>query len=560
MKRLLRSRLIRTIATLVMIVGAIALPLSSSIVRSHAASARAPLLQLPWPTGQQHDISGGFTYNCGDHGPPPPTGNPLDYYAIDFALPLDSKVSAVASGIAHIVSDNGNGYGNYSWIQHANNYVSLYAHLDTFKIADGQTVKQGQVIALSGSTGHSTGPHLHFSLRSGATSDTDGTAFMPEPMSGYTGFGQYGYCTNTLTSPMYTSSKPTQAWQIDSSPNTGSSSGLSGVVAINAYDVWAVGSILGSTLAEHWNGSSWSVIPTQNPGGEDFLSAVAAISTNDVWAVGYYNNNNQGYQTLTEHWDGNSWSVVPSPNSGSGGNGNYLLGIAAISTVDVWAVGEDDNIGKALIEHWDGTSWSIVSSPTIGFYSSLLGITAISASNIWAVGTYTDNSSGNQSTLTEHWDGNGWSVVSSPNPPNSQYPVHNFLAGATALSSKNVWVVGWVTDPGNTSLQTLTEHWNGTSWSIVSSPNVGTTNMRLYSVAAMAANNIWAVGFYYDNTGHPQSLIEQWNGSSWSVTSSPGSNNVLVGITVVRANSTAQWDIAWSVGTSPTSSLVEFRD
>src|SRR5579859_848545 len=151
-----------------------------------ATPPKAPLLQLPWPSGQQHDINGGYTYDCGDHGPPPPTGNPLDYYAIDFALPMDSQVSAVAAGTAHVVPDKGNGYGNYIWIQHANNFVSLYGHLDTFKITDGQVVKQGQMIALSGSTGNSTGPHLHFSLRSGASSDTTGTAYMPEPMSGYT--------------------------------------------------------------------------------------------------------------------------------------------------------------------------------------------------------------------------------------------------------------------------------------------------------------------------------------------------------------------------------------
>ena len=44
--------------------------------------------------------------------------------------------------------------------------------------------------------------------------------------------------------------------------------------------------------------------------------------------------------------------------------------------------------------------------------------------------------------------------------------------------------------------QTLTEHWNGTAWSVVASPNLGTSDNVLYGVAAVAANDVWAVGYY----------------------------------------------------------------
>jgi len=354
-------------------------------------------------------------------------------------------------------------------------------------------------------------------------------------------------------------------WGIVPSPNGNGESSLGAMAPISAKDVWAVGDLVtSSTLIEHWNGSNWSIISSPSPGGEyDNLSAVAAISPNDVWAVGYYNNY-QGFQTLTEHWDGSSWSFVPSPNS-SGSNGNYLLGVAAISAGDVWAVGEDDNAGKALIEHWDGTSWSIVSSPTIGLYSSLIGITAIATNDVWAVGTYEDNSGG-LSPLIEHWDGTSWSVIPSPNPPGSPTLGHIYLLGVTALSSKNIWVVGYVTDPGNDPLQTLIEHWNGTKWSIIPSPNLGTRYIELRSVAAMAPNNIWAVGFSEDTSGDYYTLVEHWNGSSWNVTNSPDSadnpSSDLFGITVVRANSR---DVAWAVGSSSalgynTKTLIEFLD
>jgi len=178
---------------------------SASAFRNQQASS-LPALQLPWPTSQQHNQNGGNSYGCGDH-----TGK--DYYAIDFNLAANSEVSAAASGTAHLVSEaNSGGYGNLVWIDHGGGVVSLYAHLNSFSVSDGQTVSQGQVVGLSGSTGLSTGAHLHFVIRSGATTWYNGTSFAPEPMSGYTGFGNYGLhgpptCSNTV-SPQYTSSPP----------------------------------------------------------------------------------------------------------------------------------------------------------------------------------------------------------------------------------------------------------------------------------------------------------------------------------------------------------------
>ncbi len=167
--------------------------------------AGVPALQLPWPTGQKHNQNGGNSYGCGDH-----TGK--DYYAIDFNLAANSEVSAVAAGTAHLVSAaNSGGYGNLVWIAHGNGVVSLYAHLNSFAVSDGQQVAQGQLLGLSGSTGDSTGSHLHFVIRTGATTWSYGQSFAPEPMSGYTGFGNYGLhgssCVNKV-SPTYTSEPP----------------------------------------------------------------------------------------------------------------------------------------------------------------------------------------------------------------------------------------------------------------------------------------------------------------------------------------------------------------
>jgi hypothetical protein len=98
-------------------------------------------------------------------------------------------------------------------------------------------------------------------------------------------------------------------------------------------------------------------------------------------------------------------------------------------------------VPKAAIEHWDGTSWSIVAStnPDPSGPSDLDGIAAISANDIWAVGT----SGGafvvpTAKTLTEHWDGTSWSIIPSPSPAQDQ----NQLFAVTALSDGTVAAVG----------------------------------------------------------------------------------------------------------------------
>lgn len=74
------------------------------------------------------------------------------------------NVYATASGYAYTL-ENPSGYGHYIVIIHGNNYISLYGHLNSFKITSGQYVTQGQVIAQSGNSGSSTAPHLHYELR-----------------------------------------------------------------------------------------------------------------------------------------------------------------------------------------------------------------------------------------------------------------------------------------------------------------------------------------------------------------------------------------------------------
>jgi hypothetical protein len=87
---------------------------------------------------------------------------------------------------------------------------------------------------------------------------------------------------------------------------------LHAVAALSATDAWAVGTIDGKTLTEHWNGQTWTRIPSPSPAravAGNVLTSVATISASDAWAAGYDGNN-----TLILHWDGRNWTDVPAPS------------------------------------------------------------------------------------------------------------------------------------------------------------------------------------------------------------------------------------------------------
>ncbi len=335
---------------------------------------------------------------------------------------------------------------------------------------------------------------------------------------------------------------PNGVWNVVSSPNTGTPNNyLFGVGGVASNDMWAVGAygILGVTdwqLIEHWNGTAWSFVagPTLTTPNE--LMAVSAIAPNDVWAVGGYDS---GGQSLIEHWNGLSWSVVPNPNPGIF---NRFTGLAAISSNNVWAVGyfskDGYSVSQTFVEHWNGAGWSVVPSPNLGTgYNQLNAVTAVpgSPNELWAVGT------AGSSTLILHWDGTRWSITSSPNPGTNPQ-----LYSVAAISAGDVWAVGYT--GGNSGPLTLTEHWNGSTWSAVTSPNPSPTQNHLFGVTALATNNVWAVGdFINTSIGNLQTLILHWNGTNWVPVTGDNSGPSGLGFSLTAVRAIGANDI-WSVG------------
>ena len=83
----------------------------------------------------------------------------------DFAAPKGSEIVAAAGGTVSYVGYDDDGYGKYFKISHSENVMTLYAHCSKILVEKGQQIKAGEVVALVGSTGQSTGNHLHFEIR-----------------------------------------------------------------------------------------------------------------------------------------------------------------------------------------------------------------------------------------------------------------------------------------------------------------------------------------------------------------------------------------------------------
>ena len=95
---------------------------------------------------------------------------------IDWAIPTGSPVEAAQAGTVTVARADATGYGTHVRIQHGEGYLTIYGHGSKLLVKAGEKVEAGDVIMLSGNTGNSTGPHLHFELRH------NGKAIDPQPL------------------------------------------------------------------------------------------------------------------------------------------------------------------------------------------------------------------------------------------------------------------------------------------------------------------------------------------------------------------------------------------
>ena len=349
-------------------------------------------------------------------------------------------------------------------------------------------------------------------------------------------------------------------------PNPGTSNTIGGLTAFPTNDVWAVGSASsssysgchGRTLTARFTGSAFSEIfetPAATPicatvnsvsgrlelghlGGRlgqqparpapaplqrleldrvgrrdpaaaargarrlhtTGLNAVADLSPTNVWAVGRATFADSSRHTLIEHLAPGGWSLVSGPTT----TGSVLNGISALAAGDIWAVGSQTSAtgGSTLATHYNGTNWTTVPTPNTNVINELNGVAAVGGNDVWAVGDSIKSAIDGVSTsktLIEHFNGSGWTVVSSPNVGAG----NNVLTGVAAHDPNDVSAVGYDDDQSGSIpvRKTVWMHWDGTRWIVVASPNVGSGDNTLLGVLAPAGtSDVWAWGGSADGT------------------------------------------------------------
>jgi hypothetical protein len=350
--------------------------------------------------------------------------------------------------------------------------------------------------------------------------------------------------TPTPTEPtsMTVSTNKSGGWTVQKTQLYGTSDNSVGAIAGSSpTDVWAVGNFLPDTatsnqdatlsLAEHYDGKKWAVVPTPNTGVNFNSFYGVAASQGQAWAVGEYLNSAYRDRALIETWNGSGWSIASNPQPGS--VRDMLFGASALSASDVWAVGDEegsDHVFRTLAEHWDGNSWSVVPTPNPGPNGDhLYAIDAVSANNVWAAGWQLGGDSPDQG-LVEHWNGQQWSVVPVPTPASASLVM---LDGITASASQ-VWVTGESDSPEGGG-QPLIEGYQNGSWQIAKLPATpdGSNWTNMWGIA-MAGGSVFAVGTYVDPaTDNNNSLVLQFTNGSWSIDQAPNpgsGSNILGGI------------------------------
>ena len=137
-------------------------PAAKAAAKREPAAGSQDGVLAPAGQGSVLPVQGIVTSNVGWRHDPI-DGTIRHHNGVDIAVPAGTRVKAIAAGRV-VESGQHGGYGNLVTIEHGDGSISLYGHNSQLKVKVGDQVEAGQIIALSGSTGRSTGPHLHFEL------------------------------------------------------------------------------------------------------------------------------------------------------------------------------------------------------------------------------------------------------------------------------------------------------------------------------------------------------------------------------------------------------------
>jgi hypothetical protein len=220
------------------------------------------------------------------------------------------------------------------------------------------------------------------------------------------------------------------------------------------------------------------------------------------------------------------WSIVPSANT-SPMQGNALDSVSCSGPTFCMAVGsyQGTTTYQTLTEMWNGVGWAIVPSANANttHFNQLQGVACTSAMSCVAVGTYSDGTINRN--LAESWDGHAWTLDTAVDPSTASVPNQGLDAVACTSPTRCIAVGGY--SVGVNTSQTLVESWDGSTWSVVPSADTSpTADNYLNGVSCSTPTSCVAVGSFGPvSTG--QTLVESWDGNTWSVVPSPNTSSTI---------------------------------
>ena len=290
-----------------------------------------------------------------------------------------------------------------------------------------------------------------------------------------------------------------------------------------------------------WNGRAWrpQTTPDPDPAAEplrryNILDGISCTSRKACVSVGGYAVNTYtpdgihtviSYMPLAERWNGAGWSLLPFPSLPMGAQSGTLDSVSCTpdrACVTVGSFATMDETDGLLAERWDGARWSVASvpspaGPTLGPTTATISDVSCSASGFCiAVGSWSQETlSGVEQTFAELWDGSSWSLQQTPQG------VGGFaFSGVSCPSPSACIAVGWYSIAPGLPEQALAARWNGTSWSVLTTPTGPGVYNSLESVSCASPRACVAVGATQSDFGE-RPLVERWDGTRWSIEHPP---------------------------------------
>lgn len=284
----------------------------------------------------------------------------------------------------------------------------------------------------------------------------------------------------------------------------------------------------------------WGVVATPDPASSNgALFGSGIVAADDIYVM------RSGVGPFVIHWDGANWTEVPLPDLSVQGSFSPRA-IRAIAG-EAWLaclLGTGPFSSMQLLLRWNGSAWDL--EETLELQPNMAGaprngapraLDGASEDDIWIVGSASGmgDGAGGPPVLTVHWDGSELSEYLTPGVGARQ----NHLYGVAAVASDDVWAVGYYNNVlPNALFHAMIFHWDGSSWQHVPNPAEDLDQTFLVDVVALAPDDIWAVG---ENFSTP--LFMHYDGSAWSIVPGPP---VSAAVRVFKAGAVASNDV-WAV-------------